>query len=142
MATITFPGTLDSLEGIRQVVKEQAQVAGLAKKPTYALLLAVDEIATNIITHGYEENGAEGPIVLLTEHHDGKFQVTLEDEAVAFDPLSHSLPDEAFFARPLEDRPIGGMGIHLTLKGVDEFEYEYVDGRNRNTFIMNTEPAA
>ncbi|WP_201981931.1 ATP-binding protein [Hymenobacter rubidus] len=142
MERTTFPGTLDSLEGIRLVVKEQAQQAGLAKKPTYALLLAVDEIATNIITHGYDENGGSGPVDVLISHADGKLSVTLEDDAVAFDPLKHTLPDEQFFAQPLENRPIGGMGIHLTLNGVDEFKYEYVNHRNRNTFIMKTEPAS
>jgi anti-sigma regulatory factor (Ser/Thr protein kinase) len=142
MERTTFLGTLDSLEGIRHAVKEQALQVGLAKKPTYALLLAVDEIATNIITHGYEETGTEGTMDLLIEHADGKLTVTLEDDAVAFDPLKHDMPTEEFFAQPLEDRPIGGMGIHLTLNGVDEFKYEYAGHRNRNTFIMNIEPAA
>lgn len=142
MERTTFPGTLDSLEGIRQAVKEQAQEVGLTKKPIYALLLAVDEIATNIITHGYEETGTEGSLDLLIEHADGQLLVTLEDDAPAFDPLQHSLPTPAFFAQPLEDRPIGGMGIHLTLSGVDEFKYEYAGNRNRNIFLMNIAPAA
>lgn len=141
MERTTFPGTLDSLEGIRQAVKEQAQLAGLGKKPTYALLLAVDEIATNIITHGYEETGTEGPVDVLIEHVDGKLTVMLEDEAVAFDPLKYELPTEEFFARALEDRPIGGMGIHLTLKGIEDFKYEYVGNRNRNIFVMKPAPA-
>lgn len=137
MERITFPGTLDSLEGIRQVVKEEAERACLGKRPTYKLLLAVDEVATNIITHGYDETGTTGSVDVLIECADGRLRVVLEDDAVAFDPLGHDLPTEEFFARPLEERPIGGMGIHLTLNGVDEFKYEYAGNRNRNTFIMN-----
>ena len=138
MNRTTFPGTLDSLDDIRQLVKAQAQQAGLGKKPTYQLLLAIDEIATNIITHGYEAAGTEGPLDVLTELADDQLRVTLEDEAAAFDPLKHQMPTEEFFARPLEDRPIGGMGIHLTVNGVDEFKYEYAGNRNRNIFIMKT----
>lgn len=137
----TFPGIIDSLEGIRQVVKEEAQQAGLSKKATYNLMLAIDEIATNIIVHGYEETGTEGPVDVLTEHTDGKLTVILEDNAVPFDPLARELPNEEFFAKPLEERPIGGMGIHLTINAVDEFNYEFVDGRNRNIFIVKTSDA-
>jgi serine/threonine-protein kinase RsbW len=120
MERTTFAGTLDALDGIRQVVKARAQEAGLARKPTYNLLLAVDEIATNIITHGYLENGVQGCVDLLTDCTDDYFTVMLEDDAPAFDPLSHKMPTEEFFAKPLEERPIGGMGIHLTVNGVDK----------------------
>ncbi|GAB4024242.1 ATP-binding protein [Spirosoma koreense] len=134
----TFPGTLDSLDDIRQIVKEEALQLGLSKKANYNLLLAVDEIATNIIVHGYEENGKEGTVDLLTNRTDGELTVILEDDAVPFNPLERELPNEEFFNLPLEERPIGGMGIHLTVNGVDEFRYEYVDHRNRNIFIMRT----
>jgi serine/threonine-protein kinase RsbW len=138
MERITFPGTLDSLEGIRQIVKEESQRAGLSKKAAYNLILAIDEIATNIIVHGYEETGNEGPVDLLTENSDGKLTVILEDDAPPFDPLKRELPNEEFFNRPLEERPIGGMGIHLTINAVDEFKYELADNRNRNIFIVKT----
>jgi anti-sigma regulatory factor (Ser/Thr protein kinase) len=137
MERITFAGTLDALDGIRRVVKARAEEAGLARKPTYNLLLAVDEIATNIITHGYEENGLTGNVDLLTDCTPEEFTVTLEDEAPAFDPLKHDTRADELLALPLEERPIGGMGIHLTIKGVDRFCYEYAGGRNRNIFCMN-----
>ncbi|MDB5240900.1 MAG: anti-sigma regulatory factor [Spirosoma sp.] len=135
----TFPGILDSLEDIRQVVKEESQRVKLSKKATYNLLLAVDEIATNIIVHGYEETGTQGTVDLIIEHTDGQLSVILEDDATPFDPLKRELPKEDFFSMPLEERPIGGMGIHLTINGVDEFRYEFVNHRNRNIFIMKTD---
>jgi len=134
----TFPGTLDSLAGIRQVVKDESLRAGLSKKAAYNLMLAIDEIATNIIVHGYEETGTEGPVDVLVDHTDDTLCVILEDEAVPFDPLQRELPNEDFFAKPLEERPIGGMGIHLTINAVDEFKYEYTNNRNRNIFIVKT----
>ncbi|NEU70005.1 ATP-binding protein [Spirosoma agri] len=137
----TFPGIPDSLESIRQVVKEASQQAGLSKKATYNLMLAVDEIASNIIMHGYEKAGISGPIDVLTEHTDGQLLITLEDDAAPFDPLAREKPGEDFFNMPLEERPIGGMGIHLTVNGVDEFKYELANHRNRNIFIMKTDDA-
>ena len=56
----TFPGNLDSLSPIREYVKSAANTAGLSKKATYELCLAVDEIATNIALYGYEEAGRLG----------------------------------------------------------------------------------
>lgn len=137
MERTLFPGTLDSLDGIRQIVQEKAQQAGLSKKAVYNLMLAIDEIATNIIVHGYEENGLTGPVDLLTEQVDGHLTVILEDEAPAFDPLQRDELSEEFLTKPLEERPIGGMGIHLATKAVDAYQYEWANHRNRNIFTMN-----
>ncbi|GAB3277803.1 ATP-binding protein [Larkinella harenae] len=131
----TFPGTLDSLADIRQVAQEEAQRVGLSKKTTYKLVLAIDEIATNIIVHGYEEAGRSGSIDVISEATDEQLMLTLEDDAEPFDPLQRDLPGEETFTRPLEERPIGGMGIFLTINGIDEFRYEFVNNRNRNIFI-------
>ncbi|MEQ8963773.1 MAG: ATP-binding protein, partial [Coleofasciculus sp. C2-GNP5-27] len=57
---LTVSGTLDSLGAIAQYVLQAAQAANLDKKASYNLRLAVDEIATNIIIHGYEDVGLEG----------------------------------------------------------------------------------
>ncbi|GAA4465393.1 hypothetical protein GCM10023189_45960 [Nibrella saemangeumensis] len=140
MESKLFPGTLDSLDPIRQYVKELSQQAGLDKKATYRLTLAVDEIATNIILYGYEQAGRSGDIQVLSELSDAKLTVIFEDKAIPFDPTTKDLPDEEDFNKPLEERQIGGMGIWLTIKGVDEFKYEYVDDKNRNIFIMHVDP--
>ncbi|MFM7580154.1 MAG: ATP-binding protein, partial [Microcystaceae cyanobacterium] len=70
METLTVPGTLDSLAPIAEYVMAVATEAGLEKKAVYKLRLAVDEMASNIIIHGYEEAGLTGEIDLtarLTE---------------------------------------------------------------------------
>lgn len=138
MERTTFPGTLDSLAAIRQLVKEAAQQTGLSKKRAYNLLLAVDEIATNSITYGYEETSTSGVIDVLVEQLDDQLVVTLEDDGPLFDPLQRELPGEDLFTKPLAERTIGGMGIYLTIKGVDVFRHEYVNQRNRNIFVMKT----
>ena len=137
MAPLTVPGTLDSLELIGKYVLATAAEAGLDKKAAYRLRLGVDEIATNIITHGYEETGQEGVVDVQAMIDDSKLTITLEDTAPAFDPLQHITPATEEFAKPLEERGIGGLGVYLALDGTDEFLYERVDGRNRYIFVVN-----
>lgn len=64
--------------------------------------------------------------------------VVFEDTATPFDPLARELPDGKDLALPLKERKIGGLGIFLTVRGMDEFSYERTGDRNRNIFKMNT----
>ena len=69
MKPITVPGTLASLSLIRDYARAAAAEAGLDKKRTYRLELAVDEIATNIVNHGYQEAGLTGDVVVRATNH-------------------------------------------------------------------------
>jgi serine/threonine-protein kinase RsbW len=136
METKSFPGEVDSLDSLRGYIGELSARAGLSKKSTYSLKLAIDEIATNIILYGYEKAGLKADFHVLSEINDQELIVILEDEAAAFDPLAKEMPVDEDLTRPLEEREIGGLGIFLTINGVDDFSYEYANGHNRNKFIM------
>lgn len=136
MKSKSFPGVVDSLDGLRDYVGELSEQAGLHKKATYSLKLAIDEIATNIILYGYEKVGLVADFRVLSELTDWELIVVIEDDAAAFDPLAKQLPNEADLSKALEDRDIGGLGIFLTIKGVDNFYYEFFNGKNRNVFVM------
>ncbi len=144
MPTITLPGVLDSLEPLADLVQEQAQLAGLDQRTTYQLRLAVDEIATNIILHGYQEQGVQGDIVATVETDEHSLTVTLEDTAIPYNPLARDLASvEAEFAKPLEERQVGGLGVYFAIRAVHDFRYEWVNGRNRNIFVVHrSEPTA
>jgi serine/threonine-protein kinase RsbW len=136
MEPLTVPGTLDALDPIADFVMAAVKQAGIEKKAGYRLRLAVDEIATNIVLHGYEETGLNGEIMICGELDDDSLTITLEDQAVAYNPLDRPEVTEEELTKPLEDRAIGGLGVFLTLRGVDRFSYEYVNGKNRNIFMM------
>jgi serine/threonine-protein kinase RsbW len=140
MQPLNVPGTLDSLSVIGQYVNEAALAAGLDKKIAYRLRLAVDEIATNIIIHGYQEAGLTGEVLVLSKMDKAALTITLEDTSAPFDPRKLVRPDH--IDKPIEERPIGGLGIYLAMENVDKFDYEYVNKRNRNIFIVNRPPAA
>jgi serine/threonine-protein kinase RsbW len=142
MDPLTVPATLESIDPIVQYVLSAAAAAGLDKKSAYRLRLAVDEIATNIITHGYAESHTTGDVVVDASVGDEELTVTLEDTAPAFDPRLVEDPDH--LDKPSHERPIGGLGVFLVFKNVDRVEYEYVGNKNRNIVIMKrpSAPAA
>jgi anti-sigma regulatory factor (Ser/Thr protein kinase) len=135
MASLTVRGTIDSLESIREFVTTAAAEAGLDRKRTYRLVLAMDELATNIATYGYADAGKTGDIDLTATIDDERLTLVVQDTAVPFDPRDTATPDS--IDKPLAEKPIGGLGVFLTIKGVDEFHYDYTDGRNMNVLIMN-----
>lgn len=140
MEPLSVPRSLDSLSAIGQYVSSSATAAGLDKREAYRLRLVVDEIATNIITHGYEEAGRIGDVEVQAEMDQDSLTITLEDMGVPFDPRNRLRPDQIDL--PMEQRPIGGLGVYLTTENVGRFEYEYVGNRNRNILIVNRPKSA
>jgi anti-sigma regulatory factor (Ser/Thr protein kinase) len=138
MPTLTLPGDLSSLEPIADLVLEQARLAGLDEQATYQLRLAVDELATNIVLHGYVEHRTSGNIVVSVDVDEHDLTVVLEDTAVPYDPTQRDLERvEEDFDKPLEEREIGGLGIYFVRKAVDDFRYEWQGGRNRSTLVVH-----
>lgn len=87
--------------------------------------LAVEEAVTNIILHGYKDAGGE--ILVLCRASRGIVEIQLEDRAAPFNPLSLPEPD---LAGDIEDRQIGGLGIFLVRRVMDEILYRFEDGKN------------
>ena len=141
MEPLTVPGTLDSLAEVRKYVTAAANAAGLDKKASYRLNLAVDEIATNVITHGYIEASLEGALDLRADLDERALVITMEDTGAAYDPGLHYDHDD--LNQPADQRPIGGLGVFLAIQSVDRFLYERASGgRGRHIFMMNRTSAS
>jgi phosphoserine phosphatase RsbU/P len=125
----------DSLSAIRKYVVESCKEAGLPKEVVNRLRLAVDEIAANIMIHGYDEAGLQGEVKASAVIDDAILTITLEDSAPFYDPRSRPAPKN--LNDPLDTRGIGGLGVYLALKNVDKFDYEYIDHKNINRFGIN-----
>ena len=136
MQPLTVPGRLDSLETIRKYIMLAADDAGLERARTYKLNLAVDEIATNIITYGYQRAGLDGNILVEAIIDEHALTIKLDDTSGYFDPTSKmSTPPESY-TQSLEERTIGGWGVYLATKSVDQFQYTRINDHNLNIFIM------
>jgi serine phosphatase RsbU (regulator of sigma subunit)/anti-sigma regulatory factor (Ser/Thr protein kinase) len=139
---LTLPGNLDALSPIRDYVKAAANSAGLDHTATYNLLLAVDEIATNVVMHGYEEAGLQGDISIVAKNEDNRLVIELLDHGKSYDPNLHKAPDDEGLCKELSDRPIGGLGIMLARDGVDDLQYQSTEWGNVHRFIVRLKPPA
>jgi serine/threonine-protein kinase RsbW len=139
MKPSTVPATLDSLGTIADYVMAAAASAGLDRRASYRLRLAVDEIATNIIVHGYANAGHQGVLELRADIDDRTLTIAIDDTGVTYDPRQAPIPD---INLPLDQRPIGGLGVYLAMRNVDEFVYEHLGDRNRTIFKMHLPPTA
>ncbi len=137
MDPLVLPGELASLSPIGRYVMDAAAAAGLDRAAAYKLRLAVDEIATNVVVHGYQEVALDGALTVSATIDDRALTIVVEDTARPFDPTAFSLPDEEDLDLPLDERPIGGLGVLLAREGVDDFRYERLDGRNRTFIVVN-----
>lgn len=138
MHELTLPADLENLQRIRDFVSEAAHAGGLSDRASYNLQLAVDEIATNIISYGYAAAPPGAHITVRAQLLDSAVRITLEDQGTPFDPTSKVTDGLNTIAEPLDKRAIGGLGIVLALSGVDQFEYRRINDTNVNMFAMRT----
>jgi serine/threonine-protein kinase RsbW len=117
---LRIPADLDRLAEMRALVRGAVDAIDPAADETCQddLVQAVDEAATNVITHGYR--GGPGWLDVGVGLADDRFVVTIEDAAPAFDPTAVPAPDLG--VPPLARRP-GGMGVHLMREATDELAY-------------------
>jgi serine/threonine-protein kinase RsbW len=120
-----------NLREIRRFITEEAIALGAGPDVVPDLVLAVDEAATNIILHGYR--GEDGSIEVRVEQLGDDLVVRLCDRAASFDPSDAPHPN---LEAPLEERPLGGLGVYMIGQLVDQVIHRVPpDGGNELTLI-------
>lgn len=133
-ASLTLPAELEQLAVLRQFVEETA--AGWQADPDEVadVVLAVDELATNSTLYGYR--GQPGTIEMVMRRSGADLVVVLRDRAEVFDPATVPPPD---LTLPLEERPVGGLGLHLVRHMVDELRHRpRPQGGNELTLVKKS----
>lgn len=115
VSTIRITAELKKLAVIRRFVEEAATALKADPDAITDIVLAVNEVATNVIVHGYQ--GQPGIIEVEVGQTGGSLVVRVRDQAPPFNPHDVPLPD---LNLPLEKRPFGGMGVYLTKRLMDE----------------------
>jgi serine/threonine-protein kinase RsbW len=105
---------LNDLEEIRRFVEGEVSALNVPPAAIYDILLATTEAVTNIILHGYQKK--PGLVEIEVKQDVDSVAVYIRDEAPQFDPTQLPTPD---LSLPLENRPMGGMGIHLMRQFMD-----------------------
>lgn len=90
------------------------------------ILLCVDELITNIIAHAYDDD-LEHAVLLEAHVYDDFIELELRDDGTPFDPTNQTRPDTKL---SIENRGIGGLGIHLVMTLMDKVEYERIGDYN------------
>ena len=131
MSAKKFPAKFDYLDEVREFVGEKARAAGFSEKDIYSIQLAADEAASNVIEHAYE--GVSDAFFELTcEFKNDRMTITMLDHGKTFDPSKVDVPD---VKADLSDRKIGGLGIYLMRKLMDEVRYESTSSGNLLTLV-------
>src|SRR5512141_35939 len=132
MKTVQFAAKFENLDEIREFVGKFARKGGFSDKDIYNIQLATDEAASNIIEHAYQN--APGKVLELACDMQGDvITIVLTDYGESFDPSQVPAPD---LKADLSDRKIGGLGIFLMRKLMDEIYYK--PGPNRSNVLTMT----
>ena len=122
------------LAAIRAFVEQHTRALGVDEAAMYDLVLAVNEVATNIMIHGYRRQ-PEGEIEIDLRRQGDAIEIRLRDQARLFDPTRVPAPD---LNLPLHKRPLGGMGVHVTRQITDAIRYRVTpEGGNELTLVKS-----
>jgi serine/threonine-protein kinase RsbW len=131
MRTAIFPAKYDQLDAIRDFSAKAALDAGMDDSEVYTIKLAVDEACTNIIEHAYNET-VGGNIECTCDAKGDTLTIIIRDHGRSFDAENVSSPD---FSEDLDERRIGGLGLFLMRKLMDEVRFE-TSGEGGNILTM------
>ncbi len=131
MQTVRYPAKYEFLNEIRNFVAEAARDGGFDDKEIYSVQLAADEAASNIIEHAYE-GVADGQIELTCEMRGMELIISMQDHGKSFDSKKVKSPN---LKTDLSERQIGGLGIYLMRKLMDEVNYRSSGAGNLLTMI-------
>ena len=123
--TMTIPAKTENLDSVLAFIDGALEEAGCPMKAQMQLDLAVEEMFVNIANYAY--GSGSGNAVVDIDIRDGICTITLSDNGIPYNPLEKVDPDVTLSA---EDRQIGGLGIFMVKKSVDDMVYEYKDGQN------------
>lgn len=129
--TVTLQNRLPELGRLAQAVDQFADEHDMAVPHLRALNLALEELITNAIAYGYDDDAEHHIVVRLSVVND-HVHAEIEDDGKPFNPLEVASPD---LTSPIEERPVGGLGIHLVRSMMDEVAYRRQAGKNYVTLM-------
>ena len=128
-----FVAKVDELPNVISFIESELEKFDFSFKIITQFNLVVEELFVNVANYAYKDNG-NGKCKIAIEYNQDKQEVKLsiEDNGIKFNPLEKEDPDTNL---SLDERPIGGLGIFLVKKNMDNIEYKYED--NKNILILS-----
>ncbi|MCR5303423.1 MAG: ATP-binding protein [Lachnospiraceae bacterium] len=127
MAELEIEARVDNLDDVLAFLDEQLESRNCPVRQQMQLDVAVEEIFVNIASYAYGDKVGMAKISIEFEEDPSVVTVTFYDSGMPYDPLAREDPDVTL---SVEDRGIGGLGIYMVKKSMDDVTYEYRDGQN------------
>ncbi len=124
--SVQLKNDLAELQRLNQLLEEFAELHGVPSEMVFRLTLVLEEIITNVISYGYEDE-MEHEISVRISWQIPEMKIEVEDDGHPFNPLEVPPPD---LGMPLAERQVGGLGIHLVREMMDELKYERENEKN------------
>ena len=130
--SITLPNDIATISQLSEFVETVCEEKGLDMALTMNLNLALEEAVVNVMSYAYPDSQGDVKVDIMID--DQKVVSILTDSGIPFDPTQKGDVDTTL---PAEERPIGGLGIHLVKQIMDKVSYQYVDNQNILTLEKN-----
>ena len=130
MKELIIDALTENLDAVIAFVTEQLEAVACSMKAQMQIEVAVEELFVNIAHYAYAPN--TGSATIRTEITADTAEITFIDSGVPYDPLAKPDPDVTLSAK---ERQIGGLGIYMVKKSMDDMRYEYRDGKNILTIV-------
>ena len=127
MKEMTLAATVDNIEAVTDFVNEQLEALECPLKVQMQIDIAIDEIFGNIAHYAYNPNVGEATVRVEVIEEPLCVVITFIDKGIPYNPLSAAEPDTTLTA---DERTIGGLGIFMVKKSMDEITYRYENGSN------------
>lgn len=139
MKHLTLEARLENLDQVLDCLNEILEEADCPMKQQTQLDIAVEEIFVNIAHYAYTPDIGMAEIEMEIEKDPASIVITFSDSGKPYNPLEKEDPDVTL---PLEKRQIGGLGIYMVKKSMDDMTYVHRDGKNVLTIRRNLTPGA
>ena len=127
MKELTVAATVENIETVTNFVNEQLEALDCPMKAQMQIDIAIDELFGNIAHYAYNPEIGKATVRVEVIEEPLSVVITFIDNGVPYDPLAKADPDTTLSA---EEREIGGLGIYMVKKSMDDITYEYKDGQN------------
>ena len=125
--SVTLVNELSEVARLSRLVEAFGEAEGLGLDAVFSMNLALDEVVTNVIRYAHDDDGQQHPIIVRLAIEQDVLTAQVEDDGRAFNPLEAPTPD---IGAGIDERRIGGLGIHLVRSVMSSVEYRREDGRN------------
>ena len=127
MKELNIAATVENIETVTNFVNEQLELLDCPLKAQMQIDIAIDELFGNIAHYAYNPEIGKATVRVEVIEDPLAVTITFIDNGVPYDPLAKADPDTTLSA---EERDIGGLGIYMVKKSMDDITYEYKDGQN------------